>query len=1218
MVYLVLISMSLSVVTLVWAVALLVRMRDWRVLWLVGLVTFLIGQQTMSLLSLLREGGEAIWIDGQWFAAGTVLLCLGAVATLSRMIGETRTMTASLLESEREALREYDELRAIYDNAPVGMSIVDTDLKFRALNERQAKINGLPVERHLGRTVREVLPWLADQIEPIYRQVIATGQASVDALIHGPAADGGPERDWSATHYPVRDRSGRIIAVGAAIFDITERLRVERELRQSEQTQRALLSTIPDAIFRMDDRGVYLSYSAPPETRLILPPEKFLGKKVTEVLDANLAGKCMNAIGAALATGQMQWYEYEYVGADGQKRFWEVRVVVTGPREVMLLVRNTTERKFAELELRAKREELERAQAVAHVGSWVADLTGSNRLEWSTETCRIFGIDPAQFDHQLATFFRHVHPDDRELVRAAERAAWSGGPGYSIDHRIVRSDGQVRWVHEQADLVYDQTGRVVQMLGVVQDITDRKLAEEFRTESERRYRLLFEVNPQPMWVIDENTLEFLAVNRAAVDHYGYSESEFMKMTLRDIRPAEDVPALERAMREEAPQLRAERVWRHRLKSGAIIEVMVSSNAIQFQGRTARLAAVTDVTARRRAEQEVRVAEEKYRSLFEQAPDGLMIVDPGPAGPIEANPALQQMLGYGREELLGLTVADIEARGAADIGRHLAGAPDREVDEFESRMRTKSGREIDVALRIRVFDIGGKKRLQISVRDITERKRAEERLRTAEQRNALMIQQTQLGVIVWDTERRAIEWNPTAEKIFGYRAEEAIGRPFDELIVPERARSRVDRVWQGLISGTGGTNSSNENVTKDGRRITCEWYNTPLVDANGNVIGVASLVQDVTELKRLEEELRQSQKMEAIGQLASGVAHDFSNLLTAIFGFTSLARRTLSPQHPAVRSLDRVDEAAQQAAGVTKALLTFSRGEASEKRPIRVGQVVEDAARLLRRTMPTNIEIRTKVDPAPLWVQADVTQLQQVVMNLAINARDAMPQGGQMTITVGTHEGPGRPEAFVAVADSGVGMTPEIQNRIFEPFFTTKPAGQGTGLGLSIIHGIVQDHDGRITVQSQVGRGSTFTVFLPATDPAEAAASESAEARPVPGKGEQILLASGRAYIREIMAASLASMGYQVVQAGDMPALRQAIAGSSGRARVLVLELETMGPRAESLWREMPRDPDLRTILLGSGINSQSEDGEGGGIYAAILPQPFQMTALGEAVREALK
>jgi two-component system, cell cycle sensor histidine kinase and response regulator CckA len=858
-------------------------------------------------------------------------------------------------------------------------------------------------------------------------------------------------------------------------------------LRRSEETQRALINAMPDAMFLMNREGVYLSYKTPDESRLIIPPATFLNRKVSDVLPPEMAGQCRRAIEAALNTGRPQSYEYDYARG-GMTRRWEARVAVCGRDEVLVLVRDITDLRRMEQALQRSTEDLERAQAVAHTGSWVSDVEPSGRLTWSAETSRIFGFAPGEFDEKVETFFRHVHPDDAAKVRAAADRSFATGEPYDLEHRIIRRDGQVRWVRERADVVCDPHGRALRMIGVVQEITDRKRTEEALLASESRYRRLTEHGALGVWEVDAEGRTIYANPRMCA--------------MLEVNSQDDLRGLD------------------------------------------------------------------FRTFF--SPASLVVF---------ATELERRRAGHASTYELEI----IGARG----GRRsvlVSGAPMMDASAALSSL-------------IATFA------------DITEHKLAQQRLRDAEQRNALLIRQTPLGVILIDPDTRILEWNPSAEKIFGYTAREAVGRSFNDLIIPESARAHVARIWEDLRTNAGGARSTNENLTKSGNIILCEWYNSPLVDADSRVFAVACMVQDVTEVHRLERELRQSQKMEAIGRLASGVAHDFSSLLTAISGFTSLARRTLSPQHPAVRSLDRVDEAATQAVGVTKALLTFSRRGTTEKGPVDLGQIIQDAARLLRRTLPANIELRTRDEGEPLWVHADTTQLHQVVMNLAINARDAMRKGGVITLSA---HAPDADHAAVSVRDEGEGMTPDIQTRIFEPFFTTKPPGEGTGLGLAISHAIVKDHGGAFTVVSEPGRGSTFTFTLP-SGPAPAATPPNGTPAVSAGKGESLLLFSTHAFTREIMSSSLKSFGYRVLQVSDPTLLHELAADPA--ARLLIIDTDTLPePRSESLERARAAAHPLKILILGSMLNSQGPSPDTNDL---VLPKPFQIHELAAAVSEAL-
>src|SRR6202050_3072682 len=398
--------------------------------------------------------------------------------------------------------------------------------------------------------------------------------------------------------------------------------------------------------------------------------------------------------------------------------------------------------------------------------------------------------------------------------------------------------------------------------------------------------------------------------------------------------------------------------------------------------------------------------------------------------------------------------------------------------------------------------------------------------------------TPLAVVEWDTQLRITEWSPSAERVFGYSRQEAIGRDASLLVAPA-LREYVDGIGHELLTQKAGTRSTNDNLTKDGRTISCEWYNTPLVDASGQVLGVASLVQDVTERVALEERLRQSQKMEAVGRLAGGVAHDFNNLLTVIMGYSQI----LTDGPPAASRLKdataQIRAAADRAAGITRQLLAFSRKQVLSPRVIDLNQIMVNLDTMLRRLIGEDIEVLTVPGRELGAVKADPGQIEQVIMNLALNARDAMPNGGQITLETENMEldesyareheplQPGR-YVMLAVSDTGTGMSPDTQAHIFEPFFTTKEVGKGTGLGLSMVYGIVKQSGGYIWVYSEPGRGTSFKIYLPAVAGAAEIPKSVERSGKLPRGTETILVVDDDASLREVTCEFLRAGGYTVI------------------------------------------------------------------------------------------
>ncbi len=514
------------------------------------------------------------------------------------------------------------------------------------------------------------------------------------------------------------------------------------------------------------------------------------------------------------------------------------------------------------------------------------------------------------------------------------------------------------------------------------------------------------------------------------------------------------------------------------------------------------------------------------------------------------------------------------------------------------------------------------------RDITDRKLAEEEIRQSQQKLRIHFEHTPLAVVEWDTQLRITEWSPSAERVFGYSREEALGRDAS-FLVPPALREHVDRMGQDILSHRGGTRSANDNITKDGRTISCEWYNTPLVDESGHMLGVASLVQDVTERVALEERLRQSQKMEAVGRLAGGVAHDFNNLLTVIMGYSQLLTDGLPAASRLKDATAQIRSAADRAAGITRQLLAFSRKQVLSPRVIDLNDIMMNLDTMLRRLIGEDIEVLTVPGRDLGAVKADPGQIEQVIMNLALNARDAMPNGGKLTLETentdlndayALEHSPLLPGRYVmlAVSDTGTGMSPETQAHIFEPFFTTKEVGKGTGLGLSMVYGIVKQSGGYIWVYSELDQGTSFKIYLPRIDqPAEAAGSETRMSGVQRGT-ETILLVEDDAQLRQLASSVLSHCGYKVLPAAGTEEGLALCRANHRDIHLLVTDVIMPGMNGRQLAEQVKRISPSTRVLYVSGYTSNAIVHYGvldPGLW--FLPKPFSLSALVAKVREVL-
>ncbi|HYE76265.1 MAG TPA: PAS domain S-box protein, partial [Blastocatellia bacterium] len=448
---------------------------------------------------------------------------------------------------------------------------------------------------------------------------------------------------------------------------------------------------------------------------------------------------------------------------------------------------------------------------------------------------------------------------------------------------------------------------------------------------------------------------------------------------------------------------------------------------------------------------------------------------------------------------------------------------------------------------RFIDETGRQLAIINSRDITERREAERRLEESEQRYRSLFEHNPDAVFSLDLYNRLLNVNQVGSRLTGYLTEELPGRLFEELFAAED-REKVASHTRDALKGQP-QNFEATIIAKDRRRVATSVLNVPIV-VNGDVIGLYSVVKDITEqrlkderLKKSEEQLLQAQKMEAIGQLAGGVAHDFNNLLTAVAGYSDLLLKRLRTEDPLRHYAEEISKACARAASLTAQLLAFSRQQLLQPQVLNLNAIIADMSEMLPRLIGENIELRVLLDDELGSTKADAGQIEQVVLNLAVNARDAMPEGGKLTIE--THNvyldqdyigsrleiTPG-PYVKLSVSDTGCGMDEKVKKQIFEPFFTTKDVGKGTGLGLSTVYGIVKQSGGTISVYSEPGNGTTFNIYLPRVDEEAQESQRKIEVLEVPRGTETILLAEDDQAIRNLIREVLETNGYRVLEAAN--------------------------------------------------------------------------------------
>ena len=516
-------------------------------------------------------------------------------------------------------------------------------------------------------------------------------------------------------------------------------------------------------------------------------------------------------------------------------------------------------------------------------------------------------------------------------------------------------------------------------------------------------------------------------------------------------------------------------------------------------------------------------------------------------------------------------------------------------------------------------------------DITERTRAEDLARESERRFRELLETVQLVAVMLDTAGNITFCNDSLLRLTGWSAAEAMGQNWFDLFVPASVREETWSMFvRGLAQGDLPAHYENPILTRSGASRLIAWDNTLLRSPQGQVVGTASLGRDITEHRALEERFRQAQRLESVGRLAGGVAHDFNNLLSVINGYSEMLLLRADLPDPIRADVLEIYDAGRRAAALTQQLLAFSRRQMLKPELLDLNAVLADAGSLLGRLIGEDIELSLRLDPLPARVCADAGQMQQVVMNLAVNARDAMPSGGKIVIqsaNVAIPEGAASPEpglppgryALLSVSDTGAGMTEEVKAHAFEPFFTTKGPGKGTGLGLATVYGIVEQSGGRIFVESQPGQGTTFRIYLPAVQQALAARATADEAKLSDYRGtETILLVEDQPAVRKLMRNLLSSLGYQVLEAGDGNAALALVQQAREPFQMMLTDLVMPGMNGlELAARLIALRPGIRVLYISGYADRMPEVAGAPNYQENSIAKPFLAAELAAKVREVL-
>jgi PAS domain S-box-containing protein len=1182
------------------------------------------------------DPGIERWKARAFLIAGTALTLLlmalmwAARGTRSAALRLAGDMTAALRTSEAK-------YRAIVED--------QTELVCRFRPDGVLSFANDAYCRYVGRTAEELVgtPFLAESdhaavTAPIHAPTAADPTATIE---HRAARPGGEVRWHQWTKRALYDHDGKLLEYQVVGRDITEQKRAEEALRENRALLRAVIDAVPATINVKDCDGRYVLVNTALANYRRRAVDDFPGKTPADFYPESYVASVRARDAAIIATGvPTGLYELDYTDADGRARTWLATAVplrddIGAVKYVVSVGLDITPRKQAEEALRESRALLRAVIDAVPATIRVKDrdlryvLVNQAFASYHNLPVEAFaGKSPADF--YTAAYAQQVQARDARIIATGEPTGL-----HEVDY-TERDGRQTTWLVTSVPL-RDDGGAVKYVVGVSLDISQRKQAERALAASERNYRQLIETQTELITRFRPDTV-MTFVNPAYCRYHGRPAEALLRTRWIDQVYADDRPAIEQFLLSLTPANPAG-VCEHRvvLASGEVRWQQWSDTAhFDESGRALEYQSVgRDVTARKLAEQKLGESERRMRHLVESAGVVPYTWDIEARRYSYIGPQVERLFGHSPEQWMDtarwveILHPDDRERVTCKLHEFLRRPGD---GSMEYRMLRPDGSVVWVRDIIQIeTDENGRRVGYGTVVDVTDSKLREGELRESENRLRHLVESAGVLPYTWDIEAQRYSYiGPQIEKLFGHSAEQWTNQALSLATVHPDDRARV-KAWM-QDSGENLHDSSLEYrlLRPDGSIIWVREIIKIETDQNGRRVGYGTVV-DVTDSKLRDGQLLQAQKMEAVGQLTSGIAHDFNNLLMIVTVNLDMLLPRLDPSDSLARELAEGALAAGLDGGeLTRQLLTYARRQPMQAVCLDLNALVTRSVGLLRRTLSSVVDIETTLAD-DLWpIESDPAQLEAALTNLAINARDAMPMGGRLTIeTANLHLAAGskaaggelKPGDYVVltVTDTGLGIPSDIIGRVFEPFFTTKPPGKGSGLGLSMIYGFAKQSDGHVEIESAVDRGTTVRLYLPrALRPAVRAPVVARRREPMPAAGELVLVVEDNATVRKSVIRQLQKLGYRTLEAED------------GQQALDLLEREPLidllfsdvvmpgGMNGRQLAAAARRKRPGIKVLLTSGYPDKAGEARGGERKEQVFGKPYRQRDLALKLREILQ